>query len=800
MKTLKEIVKEAIRKYDEFNYVVYNISGASGKYSIAGFPKLEESLSVIADRTKIRRSKSKGYTDCGEGVLPIEIDDDTFVYMNVAIKTNSSRIPLTRFSEHSSLNKNGITPIGMTIIRKKEDGFYYFTQYDFAIAAANGGKEELIEILNGMKNNDALAIFNDLKEMRDIYRFWNDLWYIKERTYERGSIDFTYTLDNEISHFLNSDARLGQMLLNKYIFSEYNEARGDEDAFYIIASRESDNLNVTFPGKYEHLYALIDENKKKRRTDKAKNPKKGTVQARINEYSELLEDLDFNKYGAEEVVVQRVPLDDKECVVLRFIGKKYKTWDDEDPQPYEKYRVFVENSKLTFAEVVNDVWSTTTKTFDDYELERYSVREFDKAILKGTKLEYLEDLIHEIKEYTDFNGSYLLEVLGNNLFELIFTDENLKEIFLKAFIKRANNRGYYNQSLTSSAITSFGKCLNDEINTNKRIINLPKKKWFKFSKAQMKRIYEANADISALVKDSIDKYENSPYANQEYYNVMNLFSDLSKSSGYYYYERGTEGKYDIENISSLTIEEFDDYLEFLKDLFANVFDVSDYQLRNLMNKFETLNQKKKMLNIIKLCDGQFRWIADTINMIETINRSNSYTDGQAIRLPYIKEGLKTAQDVREWHDEIVEVQNQIEFERNKWARMKEEERYKKMQESYDKQQKQWKKYEMTDGEFVIKCPEKPSDLSMEGLALHHCVKSFVDKVANGVTTILFIRKVEEPDTPFYTMEVYDGKIRQVHGACNCNIPEGSTLEQFVDSFAEKHGLVHNRQEMNRMLA
>ena len=150
---------------------------------------MQESLSVIADRTRICRSKSKGYGDYGEGVLPIEIDDDTFVYMNVAIKTNSPRVPLNSFSEHSSINKNGISPIGMTIIRKKEDGFYYFTQYDFAIAAINGGKEELIEILNEMKNNDARAIFNDLRDMQDVYRFWNDAWYIKERTYERGSED-----------------------------------------------------------------------------------------------------------------------------------------------------------------------------------------------------------------------------------------------------------------------------------------------------------------------------------------------------------------------------------------------------------------------------------------------------------------------------------------------------------------------------------------------------------------------------------------------------------------------------------
>ena len=36
--------------------------------------------------------------------------------------------------------------------------------------------------------------------------------------------------------------------------------------------------------------------------------------------------------------------------------------------------------------------------------------------------------------------------------------------------------------------------------------------------------------------------------------------------------------------------------------------------------------------------------------------------------------------------------------------------------------------------------------------------------------------------------------------CNSNIPDGSSLEKFVDNFAVKHRLAHTKAQMNRMLA
>lgn len=92
-------------------------------------------------------------------------------------------------------------------------------------------------------------------------------------------------------------------------------------------------------------------------------------------------------------------------------------------------------------------------------------------------------------------------------------------------------------------------------------------------------------------------------------------------------------------------------------------------------------------------------------------------------------------------------------------------------------------YAWSEGGFCIAVPEKPEDLVKEGTVLHHCVKSYIETVADGKSMIFFLRDVQEPDRPFFTVEVsWDGSgdkyVRQVHGMCNCNIDTVPEAEAF----------------------
>ena len=85
--------------------------------------------------------------------------------------------------------------------------------------------------------------------------------------------------------------------------------------------------------------------------------------------------------------------------------------------------------------------------------------------------------------------------------------------------------------------------------------------------------------------------------------------------------------------------------------------------------------------------------------------------------------------------------------------------------------------------LLLKVPASAEEIRAEGAALHHCVGTYVERVAQGKTMILFIRKIEAPDKPYYTMEWNGYEIVQCRGFKNCNMtPE---VKAFTKVFEEK---------------
>lgn len=98
------------------------------------------------------------------------------------------------------------------------------------------------------------------------------------------------------------------------------------------------------------------------------------------------------------------------------------------------------------------------------------------------------------------------------------------------------------------------------------------------------------------------------------------------------------------------------------------------------------------------------------------------------------------------------------------------------------------------GGMFIRLPYKLSELKQEGQALHHCVGTYIDRVAKGETMIFFIRKESEPDKPFYTME-WKGKVIQCRGLHNKDMtPE---VKAFVNIFQEKMMEYENKPKRHR---
>lgn len=85
--------------------------------------------------------------------------------------------------------------------------------------------------------------------------------------------------------------------------------------------------------------------------------------------------------------------------------------------------------------------------------------------------------------------------------------------------------------------------------------------------------------------------------------------------------------------------------------------------------------------------------------------------------------------------------------------------------------------------MFIRLPYRAAELKTEGEILHHCVGTYIDRVMKGETAIFFVRRIERPEEPFYTLEWKDHKIVQCRGFHNCDMtPE---VKAFTALFAEK---------------
>ena len=103
----------------------------------------------------------------------------------------------------------------------------------------------------------------------------------------------------------------------------------------------------------------------------------------------------------------------------------------------------------------------------------------------------------------------------------------------------------------------------------------------------------------------------------------------------------------------------------------------------------------------------------------------------------------------------------------------------KIQDEIDRrifQENQFLITKMTDPFYsaglMIRPASTQQELRDESEHLHHCVRTYADKICRGACAILFVRQAEEPDTPYFTLELSpQGKIVQCRGEHNCSYPE-----------------------------
>ena len=198
----------------------------------------------------------------------------------------------------------------------------------------------------------------------------------------------------------------------------------------------------------------------------------------------------------------------------------------------------------------------------------------------------------------------------------------------------------------------------------------------------------------------------------------------------------------------------------------NYLGAPDYLRWGTQKKFVPTEQDKK--NIKNLINIQYknpdvdvvRMFRDTVHIMcdrvhEILPNMNPFE-------------AKTLRDLQWMHDQYTNIANA-----QRYNNLKKDGQWDKFNK------KRIEKYEKVGDEFEIIVPREPGDIINEGANLSHCVGGYLDSVASGQKTILFLRKVSEPEISFYTIEVNNSNVVQIHGKHNKWLGNNPEAIQFV---------------------
>ena len=168
-------------------------------------------------------------------------------------------------------------------------------------------------------------------------------------------------------------------------------------------------------------------------------------------------------------------------------------------------------------------------------------------------------------------------------------------------------------------------------------------------------------------------------------------------------------------------------------------------------------------------------------------------------------------DFKRWHDIRIEEMDVIRREEERKANLlrAKEERLRKKRIEKEKRElaanflKAAKKYLplagfTSDEHYAIFIAQSPAELVKEGNALSHCVgrSGYDRKMANEETLIFFVRKMEELDKPFVTLE-YSLKTKQI---LQCYAYDNQKPEEKVLEFVNNKWLPHANKQLEKIAA
>lgn len=128
--------------------------------------------------------------------------------------------------------------------------------------------------------------------------------------------------------------------------------------------------------------------------------------------------------------------------------------------------------------------------------------------------------------------------------------------------------------------------------------------------------------------------------------------------------------------------------------------------------------------------------------------------------------------------------DRLKREHDRAAARQKKEANRKLDAAILRQAEKLERFSLTLDGISIRPARSAGELEAEGKCLHHCVGGYAERVSKGETYIFFIRREEEPDMSWYTLNLDKDLARVIQNRGNRNCDRTPEIEAFEKTWLE----------------
>lgn len=196
-----------------------------------------------------------------------------------------------------------------------------------------------------------------------------------------------------------------------------------------------------------------------------------------------------------------------------------------------------------------------------------------------------------------------------------------------------------------------------------------------------------------------------------------------------------------------------------------------FDLRSYLSQFRTIKKYSTIHRVFNYAQKQFEMNSKHYILPSQVlvTWSDYIDDCKRLELNLNDEVILYPKNLKKAHERTIKL---IKIKNDEVANLKIQKRYEKL-----------KHLILESNGLIIRPPVTFKEIVDEGKKLKHCVGTYADRYSKGECTLLFIRKVNAPSDPFYTVELRGDSVVQVRGFKNN--PSTEDVKIFIDEFKNK---------------